>query len=93
MNKNNGTQVMVEFEDWSERPQLSRADLEREIKRLRGLAGAYFDQKRRADVAEDECLRLHRRLERIPSRIRSFFDRIHRIRRAWQYVTNVTSQA
>ena len=84
MNKNNGTQVMVEFEDYSEKPQPSRADLEKEIKRLRSLAGAYFDEKRRAGVAEDECLRLHHRLERIPSGIRSFFDRVHRIRRAWQ---------
>jgi len=111
MSKHNGTQVAVEFEDWSERPQPNREDLRKEVERLEVLVAGFrhehkdlrhklaqvgareLDERRRAAMAEDECLRLHRRLERIPSRIRSFFDRIHRIRRAWEYVTNVTNQA
>lgn len=106
MNKNNGTQVAVDFEDWSERPQPSRDDLRKDVARLEVLVAGYrqeyqdlrqklakvgaseLAERRRASLAEDECLQLHRRLERIPSRVRSFFDRIHRIRRAWQYVTN-----
>ena len=110
MSKNNGTQVMVEFEDFSERPQPSRENLNLEIARQTALAERFrhenadarqmlarlhqseVAERRRADVAEQECLRLLQRLDRIPSRIRSFFDRIHRVRRAWDYVTR-TSQA
>lgn len=109
-NNGNGTQVMVEFEDWSERPQPSREDLRKEIERLTVLEERFrlenakerqwlarlreseVAERRRADVAEQECLRLLQRLDRIPSRIRSFFDRVHKIRRAWDYVTR-TSQA
>ncbi|MFN7974792.1 MAG: hypothetical protein U0166_20985 [Acidobacteriota bacterium] len=110
MSKSNGTHVAVEFEDWSEKPQPSRRDLESEVERLRVVADrlrvdcadarqnlarlhqSEVAERRRADVSEQECLRLLRQLDRIPSRIRSFFDRIHRIRRAWDYVTR-TSQA
>ena len=65
-----------------------RFELAQARSRIEKLRESEVCERRRADQAERECLQVLRRLQRIPTRIRSFFDRVHQVRRAWQVLTS-----